>query len=265
MIIKRTAFILGSDQPTDQVIPFGTGCAALGYDNLYDVIERFGSFHRGTTRGGGFFRINLRAGKDRQRPGSILFDLVRTILRKADQGIDNPNRKIQGKVHQIAAFARHQRLDVFLANNPIDLGFFPAVDSFRHEHRLQQVANVLVRVSIHRSEDQPVKKSAQAFSDKTTGEVAGIAHYCHDIVVFEQGERRTVGVQAGDARHPQTRHEVLFKNRRIHAHLAVYRMKVHIASTIVAGDVRERLAQIVPRLCRHCSSPCYCSGIRHCV
>ncbi|MNN39055.1 hypothetical protein D3C81_1530790 [compost metagenome] len=201
----------------------------------------------------------MRAGQDRQCPARVLLDLLGAILGKADQGVNHPDREIQGEVHQVGTFGRYHRLEIFLANHPVDLGLFPAIHCLGHEHRLQQITDVLVGFAVHCREDQAIEKCTQSLGDKTTGEGASVTHDRHDIVVLEQGEGWSVGIQPGNRGHAQASHEIVLQHGRVGAHIAVGRVQVDIAgAAIIAGYVGKSFREVVLRRCGHDRLRCFC-------
>ncbi|MNM99550.1 hypothetical protein D3C81_1121130 [compost metagenome] len=258
MIVQRTTLVFRVDQATDQVIAHRTLGATLLHNLLDHAIQGFRCLHRCTTRGGSLLRIDLRTSQDSQRPCCILLDLFRTILRKSNQRIDHPDRKIEGKFHEIRTLAGHHGLQIFLANHPINPGFLPAVDRFRHEHRLQQITDALVRIAVHGGQNQAVKERTQALSDEATGEIGAIAHDSHHVSVLEQGEGRPIGINTGNRRHAQALHEVILQNRRFLAHLAIHGVQIDIGATVVVRNVGEHLLQVALSLGGHRRLLFYC-------
>ncbi|MNQ88140.1 hypothetical protein D3C85_1033940 [compost metagenome] len=100
-------------------------------------------------------------------------------------------------------------------------------------------------VTVHGRKNQAIEKRPQPLGDKTAGEGARITHHCHDIVVLEQRERRSIGIQPGNRRHTQASHEIVFKYGRIGAHFAVGRVQVDVTgAAIIAGYVGKNLGQV---------------------
>ena len=99
-------------------------------------------------------------------------------------------------------------------------------------------------IAVHRRQDQTVKKSTQAFSNKTAGELLGVAHHVHDVVILEKRETRAVRVYAGNGRNAQALHKVTFHNRRGLAHLSVRSMQINIAALVVTGYIGKHGFQV---------------------
>ena len=136
MIIQRAPLVLCTNQAADKIIPFAALCAALCHHNLDSIIKRHNRFHGGFLGRCGLGRINLRTGKNGQRPRSILLDLFRLVIRKTDKRVDHPDRKVQSKVHQVCTFLPSHRLKKFFTYNLVDTFFLPAVNRIRHKHWL---------------------------------------------------------------------------------------------------------------------------------
>ncbi|MCY1360351.1 hypothetical protein D9M69_469730 [compost metagenome] len=84
MIVQRTAFVLGADQPADQVVACGALGAALRHHHLDHVVECLRGLHRRTARGRGFLGVDLRSSQNGQGPGGVLFDFLGAVLGEAD-------------------------------------------------------------------------------------------------------------------------------------------------------------------------------------
>ncbi len=171
---------------------------------------------------------------------------------------------MQAEVHQVGPICGCHRHDVFVAHDRIHLGITPAVDHLGHEDRLQQGARAAVRVAVHAGQDQSVEERAQAFGDKATGEIGGVAQHRHHVLVLEQGEGGPVGVQPGDGGHAQACHEILRDHRRIPAHVAVDRMQVDIAAAVVLRHAGKSRLEGGCCAVAHLGllTGCHCPGIR---